>query len=109
MGSATLKTECVNNCNGSFRRCFPDWEDMCNNLDMNSHLPKPPPEEKNEKEKEKKEGKGEEKSEKEGDKEIEKEIEKEKVQYYKMKIIARRGGTRRKVGSKKQKQKTNNN
>lgn len=58
-------------------RCFPDWEDMCKNLDMNSHLPKPPPEEK-EKE-EKKEGK-EEKNEKEGDKENEKdkEIEKEK-------------------------------
>lgn len=57
-------------------RCFPDWEDMCKNLDMNSHLPKPPPEEK---EKEEKEGK-EEKNEKEGDKENEKdkEIEKEK-------------------------------
>ncbi|XP_022171231.1 failed axon connections [Myzus persicae] len=24
-------------------RCFPDWEDMCKNLDLNSHLPKPPP------------------------------------------------------------------
>lgn len=57
-------------------RCFPDWEDMCKNLDMNSHLPKPPPEEK---EKEKKEGK-EEKGEKEGDKENEKDkdIEKDK-------------------------------
>lgn len=24
-------------------RCFPDWDDMCKNLDLNSHLPKPPP------------------------------------------------------------------
>ncbi|VVC30135.1 Thioredoxin-like fold,Glutathione S-transferase, C-terminal-like,Failed axon connections,Metaxin [Cinara cedri] len=24
-------------------RCFPEWEDMCKNLDLNSHLPKPPP------------------------------------------------------------------
>ncbi|KAJ1524988.1 hypothetical protein ONE63_009839 [Megalurothrips usitatus] len=53
-------------------RCFPDWEDMCKNLDMNSHLPKPPPEEK-EKEKE-----GKEEKEKEADKENEKEKEGEK-------------------------------
>jgi hypothetical protein len=26
-------------------RCFPDWEEMCTNLDLNSHLPKPPPKE----------------------------------------------------------------
>ncbi|XP_059472139.1 failed axon connections [Neocloeon triangulifer] len=23
-------------------RCFPDWDEMCANLDLNSHLPKPP-------------------------------------------------------------------
>jgi len=26
--------------------CFPDWEDICKTLDLNAHLPKPPPEEK---------------------------------------------------------------
>lgn len=31
-------------------RCFPDWEDMCKNLDLNSHLPKPPPAEEKPKE-----------------------------------------------------------
>jgi len=52
--------------------CFPDWEDICKTLDLNAHLPKPPPEEKENKEEKKKE-----KEEKEGDKETEKEIEKE--------------------------------
>lgn len=40
----------------SISRCFPDWDDICNNLDLNAHLPKPPPEEKEEKKEEKKEG-----------------------------------------------------
>ncbi|XP_022920642.1 failed axon connections isoform X2 [Onthophagus taurus] len=31
-------------------RCFPDWDDICTNLDLNSHLPKPPAEETKEKE-----------------------------------------------------------
>lgn len=31
-------------------RCFPDWDDMCKNLDLNSHLPKPPPAEEKPKE-----------------------------------------------------------
>jgi len=26
-------------------RCFPDWDEMCASLDLNSHLPKPPPKE----------------------------------------------------------------
>lgn len=54
-------------------RCYPDWDDMCKNLDLNSHLPKPPPAEEKKEEK-KKEGKDteEKKEEKEGDKEIEK-------------------------------------
>jgi hypothetical protein len=36
-------------------RCFPDWDDMCTNLDLNSHLPKPPPKEETPKEEPKKE------------------------------------------------------
>lgn len=55
-------------------RCFPDWEEICTTLDLNSHLPKPAPEETKEKEGGK--------DEKEGDKENEpedKDIEKEKV------------------------------
>lgn len=61
-------------------RCFPDWEDICKTLDLNSHLPKPPPEEKDEGKKEKKDEK---EKEKEGEKEKadekdEKEKEKEK-------------------------------
>lgn len=35
-------------------RCFPDWEDMCKNLDLNSHLPKPPPAEEKKEDGEKK-------------------------------------------------------
>jgi hypothetical protein len=65
-GSASSLTTCPVCC----CRCFPDWEDICKTLDLNSHLPKPPPEEKENKEDKK------EKDEKEGDKEIEKEIEK---------------------------------
>lgn len=56
-------------------RCFPDWDDICTTLDLNSHLPKPAPEEA----KDNKEGG---KDEKEGDQEKEpddKDIEKEKV------------------------------
>lgn len=66
-------------------RCFPDWEEMCKTLDLNSHLPKPPPvEEKEGKEKEGKDAAEEKKEEKEGDKEIEKkeldkDLEKDKV------------------------------
>lgn len=58
-------------------RCYPDWEDICTTLDLNSHLPKPEPEEGKEKE----EGK----DEKEGDKEKEpedKDLEKEKVHFF---------------------------
>lgn len=52
-----------------FSRCFPDWDDICTNLDLNSHLPKPPPEEKDKA--------------KEGEKKAEKEAEngKEKVSF----------------------------
>lgn len=58
-------------------RCFPDWDDICTTLDLNSHLPKPAPEDaKDNKEavKDEKEGAGD--QEKEPD---EKDIEKEKV------------------------------
>ncbi|KAJ8970382.1 hypothetical protein NQ317_017181 [Molorchus minor] len=56
-------------------RCFPDWDDICTTLDLNSHLPKPAPEEA-------KDNKEESKDEKEGDKEKEpeeKDLEKEKA------------------------------
>lgn len=57
-------------------RCFPDWDDICATLDLNSHLPKPPADEGKDKEGSK--------DEKEGDKEKEpedKDIEKEKVGF----------------------------
>jgi len=54
-------------------RCFPDWEDICKTLDLNSHLPKPPPEEKESDQKEKKDEK------ENKDKEIKDDIEKEKA------------------------------
>lgn len=62
----------VGHVNRMKERCFPDWEDICKTLDLNSHLPKPPLEEKENKEEKKKE-----KEEKEGDKEIEKEMAKD--------------------------------
>ncbi|KAJ3660178.1 hypothetical protein Zmor_004645 [Zophobas morio] len=57
-------------------RCFPDWDDICTTLDLNSHLPKPAPEEA-------KDNKETIKDEKEGDQEKEpddKDIEKEKAE-----------------------------
>lgn len=72
----------VGHVNRMKERCFPDWDDICTTLDLNSHLPKPPPEEKEAKNKDE-----EKKAEKEGDnekdnekseKEIEKEAEKDK-------------------------------
>lgn len=56
-------------------RCFPDWDEICTNLDLNSHLPKPAPEEA-------KDNKEASKDEKESDREKEpeeKDLEKEKV------------------------------
>lgn len=79
-------------------RCFSDWEEICTTLDLNSHLPKPAPEETKEKEGGK--------DEKEGDKEKEpedKDIEKEKVGFIylfclinlkKQKILGGRKGKR---------------
>ncbi|CAG9857309.1 unnamed protein product [Phyllotreta striolata] len=55
-------------------RCFPDWEEICTNLDLNAHLPKPKPEET----KDKKEEAKDEKEEKEKEPE-EKDIEQEKA------------------------------
>ncbi|XP_050302855.1 failed axon connections isoform X2 [Anthonomus grandis grandis] len=70
-------TECcpnlVGHVNRMKERCFPDWDDLCSTLDLNSHLPKKEEESKDEKEVAK--------DEKEGDKEKEpedKDIEKEK-------------------------------
>ncbi|XP_018324652.1 failed axon connections isoform X2 [Agrilus planipennis] len=75
----TLKDYMSDNCqnlegfvNRMKERCFPDWEDICTTLDLNTHLPKPPAEETKEKE-----GKDE-----KGEKEMEpedKDIEKEKI------------------------------
>jgi len=69
----------VDFCNRVKDRAFPDWNEMCENLDLNSHLPKPPPKEeekKEEKEEEKKEEAKEEEK-KEETKEEEKKDEKE--------------------------------
>lgn len=67
----------VSFCDRMKERAFPDWDEMCSNLDLNSHLPKPPPEE--EKKEEEKEGdkKDEEKKEDE-DKKKDKDEEKDK-------------------------------
>jgi glutathione S-transferase len=54
-------------------RCYPDWDEICNNLELNPHLPKPEPEVK-----ENKEGADTEKA-AEQDKESDKELVKEKV------------------------------
>lgn len=61
-------------------RAFPDWDEMCSSLDLNSHLPKPPPEEEK-KEEPKEEAKEKKEEAKEEKKEEEKETdEKEKAQ-----------------------------
>lgn len=54
-------------------RCYPDWDEICNNLELNPHLPKPEPEVK-----ENKEGADTEKA-AEQDKVVEEELVKEKV------------------------------
>jgi len=67
-------------CNRVKDRAFPDWNEMCENLDLNSHLPKPPPKEEEKKEEAKEEEKKEEAKEedkKEEVKEAEKKDEKE--------------------------------
>lgn len=71
----------VGHCSRMKERCFPDWEEIGNTLDMNTHLPKPVKEEDKESKGDKKETK-ESKEGKEGDKEKadgeEKEGEKDK-------------------------------
>jgi len=70
----------VDFCNRVKDRAFPDWSEMCENLDLNSHLPKPPPKEEEKKEETKEEVKKEETKEeekKEEAKEEEKKDEKE--------------------------------
>ncbi|KAK0084995.1 hypothetical protein PV325_005992 [Microctonus aethiopoides] len=71
----------VGHCSRMKERCFPDWEEICSTLDMNTHLPKPPKEENKESKEDKKETK-ESKEGKDGDKEKadgeEKEGEKDK-------------------------------
>lgn len=66
----------VGHCSRMKERCFPDWDEICSTLDMNTHLPKP---EKTEEEKEEvKETKESGKEEKEGDKEKADKEEKDK-------------------------------
>lgn len=65
-------------CNRVKERAFPDWEEMCTTLDLNSHLPKPPPEEKTEEQGEKKEEKT--KEEEKKDEKEKDDTEKEKAQ-----------------------------
>jgi hypothetical protein len=71
----------VGHCSRVKERCFPDWDEICSSLDMNTHLPKPEKQEEKEGKEEAKESK-ESKEEKEGDKEKadkeEKEVEKDK-------------------------------
>ncbi|XP_076673808.1 failed axon connections isoform X2 [Andrena cerasifolii] len=71
----------VGHCSRVKERCFPDWDEICSTLDMNTHLPKPEKQEEKEGKEEAKESK-ETKEEKEGDKEKadkeEKELEKDK-------------------------------
>merc|ERR1719376_947384 len=70
----------VDFCNRVKDRAFPDWSEMCENLDLNSHLPKPPPKEEEKKEETKEEEKKEETKEEEKKEEAakdEKEGEKE--------------------------------
>lgn len=71
----------VGHCSRVKERCFPDWDEICSTLDMNTHLPKPEKQEDKEGKEEAKESK-ESKDEKEGDKEKadkeEKDVEKDK-------------------------------
>ncbi|XP_078044667.1 failed axon connections [Augochlora pura] len=71
----------VGHCSRMKERCFPDWDEICSTLDMNTHLPKSEKQEEKEGKEEPKETK-ESKEEKEGDKEKadkeEKEMEKDK-------------------------------
>uniref|UniRef100_A0ABD2WWU2 Failed axon connections n=1 Tax=Trichogramma kaykai TaxID=54128 RepID=A0ABD2WWU2_9HYME len=74
----------VGHCSRMKELCFPDWEEICSTLDMNTHLPKPEKTEEKEGKEEAKETKEakESKEEKEGDKEKadkeEKDVEKDK-------------------------------
>lgn len=71
----------VGHCSRMKERCFPDWDEICQTLDMNTHLPKPEKTEEKESKEDTKESK-ESKEEKEGDKEKsdkeEKDVEKDK-------------------------------
>merc|ERR1712128_229145 len=69
----------VDFCNRVKDRAFPDWSEMCENLDLNSHLPKPPPKEEEKKEETKEEEKKEEAKEEEKKDEKEEDSEKEKA------------------------------
>lgn len=68
----------VGHVNRMKERCFPDWEDICTTLDLNSHLPKPPADDAKDKEGTKDE-KESDKEKEPSDKDMDKDIEKEKV------------------------------
>lgn len=71
----------VGHCSRMKERCFPDWDEICSTLELNTHLPKPEKPEEKEGKEEGKETK-ESKEEKEGDKEKadkeDKDVEKDK-------------------------------
>lgn len=70
----------VGHCSRVKERCFPDWDEICSSLDMNTHLPKPEKQEEKEKEeaKESKESKEEKDCDKEKADKEEKDVEKDK-------------------------------
>ncbi|KAF7403402.1 hypothetical protein HZH68_006196 [Vespula germanica] len=72
----------VGHCSRMKERCFPDWDEICSTLDINTHLPKPEKQEEGKEGKEEAKESKESKEEKEGDKEKadkeEKEMEKDK-------------------------------
>lgn len=90
-------TNLIEHCQRVKDRFFPDWDEMCNTLELNTHLPKPPPKEETEQKEEEKteqksdkdsgdadqkvvEEKSETKPDSSGDKKVEEEKEEEKTE-----------------------------
>lgn len=70
----------VSFCERMKTRAFHDWDDMCANLDLNSHLPKPPKEEEKKEEEQEEEKEGEKEKEDKKDEKEKDDSEKEKAQ-----------------------------
>lgn len=69
----------VGHCSRVKERCFPDWDEICSSLDMNTHLPKPEKQEEKEGKEEAKESTDEKDCDKEkADKEEKDKVEKDK-------------------------------